>query len=324
MMRMCFPQVQYHIDKSDWYCRLSNDSEIWFGGLDDKERSEKMLGLEFATMFLNECSQISLHARNLAITRLAQQPLQIIDHKTTVPLAPKMYYDENPPPKSHWTYKMFVKKIDPETKRPLNDPDDFAFLLMNPEDNRENLSAKYLETLRNSSARNRSRFYLGEFRDVTDNALFSDDVFEKWRVLDGETPQMVRVVIAVDPSGAGDEDILEHDAIGIVAAGLGIDGNAYILEDNTVRVGPATWGKVATDTYDRRQADMIVGEINYGGAMVKHVIQTARPRTPYQEVRATRGKVVRADPIAALYEQGRVRHVGYFQEIGRASCRERV
>ena len=315
MMRMCFPQVQYHIDKSDWYCRLPNDSEIWFGGLDDKERSEKMLGLEFATMFLNECSQISLHARNLAITRLAQQPLQIIDHKTTVPLAPKMYYDENPPPKSHWTYKMFVKKIDPETKRPLNDPDDFAFLLMNPEDNKENLSAKYLETLRNSSARNRSRFYLGEFRDVTDNALFSDDVFEKWRVLDGKTPQMVRVVIAVDPSGAGDEDILEHDAIGIVAAGLGIDGNAYILEDNTVRVGPATWGKVATDTYDRLQADMVVGEINYGGAMVKHVIQTARRRTPYQEVRATRGKIVRADPIAALYEQGRVRHVGYFQEL---------
>ena len=128
---------------------------------------------------------------------------------------------------------------------------------------------------------------LGKERERKMNFFFFNDTAttEIYTLSLHDALPILRVVIAVDPSGAGDEDILEHDAIGIVAAGLGIDGNAYILEDNTVRVGPATWGKVATDTYDRRQADMIVGEINYGGAMVKHVIQTARPRTPYQEVR---------------------------------------
>jgi phage terminase large subunit-like protein len=87
------------------------------------------------------------------------------------------------------------------------------------------------------------------------------------------------------------------------------------LEDLTVKAGPATWGKVATDAYDRHKADLVVGEINYGGAMVQFTIQTARPRTPYKSVTASRGKAVRAEPIAALYETGKVRHVGYFGEL---------
>jgi predicted phage terminase large subunit-like protein len=119
----------------------------------------------------------------------------------------------------------------------------------------------------------------------------------------------------VDPSGAGDTSNADNDAIGIVVAGLGTDGNAYILEDITVKAGPATWGKVATDAFERHEADAIVGEVNYGGAMVKHVIQTARPRTNFRQVTATRGKVVRAEPISALYEQGKVRHVGYMRDL---------
>ena len=134
-------------------------------------------------------------------------------------------------------------------------------------------------------------------------------------MLDGNTPDLVRIVVAVDPSGSGDIDNADNDAIGICVAGLGTDGNAYLLEDCTVKAGPATWGKVATSAYERHKADVIVGEGNYGGAMVKHVIQTARPRTPYKEVTATRGKVVRAEPISALYENGKVRHVGYFREL---------
>ena len=161
----------------------------------------------------------------------------------------------------------------------------------------------------------KKRFYDGEFADATPNALFRDEDIEKWRVIDGDVPDMVRVVVAVDPSGAGDEDNADNDAIGIIAAGLGTDGNAYVLEDCTVKAGPATWGNVATTAYDRLDADLVVGETNYGGAMVKHVIQTARSRTPFKMVTATRGKAVRAEPVSALYELGKVRHVGEFRQL---------
>ena len=134
-------------------------------------------------------------------------------------------------------------------------------------------------------------------------------------MLDGVLPDFIRIVVAVDPSGAGDTDNADNDAIGIVVAALGTDGIAYLIEDCTVKAGPATWGKVATDAYDRHRADVIVGETNYGGAMVQHTIQVARPRTPYKSVTATRGKVVRAEPLSALYELGKVRHVGYFPEL---------
>ena len=141
-------------------------------------------------------------------------------------------------------------------------------------------------------------------------------MIDKWRHT-GPLPDFVRVVVAVDPSGSGDADNADNDAIGIVVAAVGTDGNAYVLEDCTVKAGPATWGRVAVSAFERYQADVIVGEANYGGAMVEATIQTARDgrRLPYKPVTATRGKVVRAEPISALYEQGKVRHVGDFHEL---------
>ena len=126
---------------------------------------------------------------------------------------------------------------------------------------------------------------------------------------------MQRIVVAVDPSGSGDRDNADNDAIGIVVAGLRIDGNAYVLEDATCKAGPAVWGKIATGAFERHEADIMVGEVNYGGAMVKHVIMTSRPRTAFKMVSATRGKVVRAEPFSALYEQGKIRHVGVYQPL---------
>jgi phage terminase large subunit-like protein len=121
--------------------------------------------------------------------------------------------------------------------------------------------------------------------------------------------------VAVDPSGAGDEDNADNDAIGIMVVGLATDGNAYVLEDCTVKAGPGTWGNVATSAFDRHEANVIVGETNYGGAMVQQTINVARPRTPFKKVTASRGKHVRAEPFSALYEQGKVRHAGDFPEL---------
>lgn len=320
VMQVAFPGVKFNLSKTDWYAEFENGSQIWFGGLDDKERAEKILGMEFVTIYLNEASQIPQASRDMAVTRLAQHVMQEIEGREPVPLKPRMYYDCNPPSKAHWTYKLFVLKQDPDTRQSLSKPDEYAYFRINPQDNAENVSAGYLETLQQLGARLRKRFLDGEFADATPNALFSDESIETWRVMDGRVPDFVRVVVAVDPSGSGDVENADNDAIGIAVAALGTDGNAYLLEDATVKAGPATWGKIAADAYDRHQADCIVGEVNYGGAMVEHTIQTARRdagqrRIPYKSVTATRGKAVRAEPISALYEQGKVRHVGYFRDL---------
>jgi Phage terminase large subunit/Terminase RNaseH-like domain len=315
VMQVAFPGVEFKENKTDFYVEFGNGSQIWFGGLDDKERTEKILGMEFVTIYLNEASQIPWNSRNIAVTRLAQKCIQKIQNRQDAQLKPRMYYDCNPPPKSHWTYKLFHDKQDPETKQPLSDPSDYAWFQINPGSNAENISGDYLKTLESMSARMRKRFLDGEFADATPNQLFTDENIDKWRHYGAELPDMVRVVVGVDPSGAGDIDNADNDAIGIVVGGLGTDGNAYLLEDCTVKAGPATWGKVATSAYERHDADVIVGEVNYGGAMVQQTILAARPRTPYKPVTASRGKVVRAEPFSSLYEQGKVRHVGVFAEL---------
>ena len=315
VMKTCFPGLEHESNKSEAVVTLPNKSTIIFGGLDDKERCEKVLGDEYATLYLNECSQIPYESRNMVLTRLAQRVEQNIPGVPDKLLKTRFYYDMNPPPKSHWTYKLFILRVDPETGITLPDPSNYESFKMNPADNAHNLDADYLNSLQNMSARNRRRFWDGEFADSNPNGLFDINDIDKWRVTHESPPQMVRVVVAVDPSGSGDVDNADNDAIGIVVAGLGVDGNCYVMDDCTVKAGPATWGRIATSAFDRHGADVIVGEINYGGAMVNSVIQASRPRTNFKQVTASRGKSVRAEPFSALYEQGKIRHIGYFREL---------
>jgi len=320
VMSQCFPNVSPAISKSDWYWKGPNKSEIWFAGLDDKQRTEKVLGNEYATLLLNECSQISWPTHEMLMTRLAQRVEQRIQGREPTLLRLRAFYDCNPTSKAHWTYRLFKQKVSPETKEALGNPANYAAFQMNPKDNMENLSPEYLATLAGLSARMRRRFEFGEFAEATPNALFDEADIDKWRVMDGVVPQLVRVVIAVDPSGSGDEDNADNDEIGIAVAGLGIDGVGYVLEDVSVKAGPATWGRVSTDAYDRHKADCVVGEVNFGGDMVRATIQTARPRTPFKKVTASRGKALRAEPFSSLYEQGKVRHVGLFPLLEDELC----
>jgi len=314
MMDLCFPQVTYTLDKSDWFAKLPNGSEIWFGGLDDKERSEKILGNEYATIFLNECSQISYSSYLILITRLAQLCTYKRGNEIRQ-LSLKMLLDENPPLMGHWTHKLFIEHKDPLSRSPLSAPEDYASLLMNPADNAENLPASYLKRLQDLPKRQRDRFWLGKFGDENENALWSDAILDASRVNGDDLPQMSRVVVAVDPSGADDDENKNNDDIGIGVAGLGVDGIAYVLEDLTINAGPATWGKVAASAYNRHAADRIIGEKNYGGAMVEFVVKAADANVCYKGVTATRGKVIRAEPISALHETGKVKLVGRFDEL---------
>jgi PBSX family phage terminase large subunit len=216
VMELCYPDREYKLDKTDWFAQFSNGSQIWFGGLDDKERSEKILGQEHATIFLNECSQIPLSSRNLAVTRLAQQ-CDVVLGEDRKPLRLKMYYDCNPPSNAHWAYKLFVEKKHPETRRELDNSDNYAALMMNPADNVANLPQGYIDELKELPKRLRDRFLSGKWANAAANALWTTEILDRWRVKD-ETPDYQRIVVAVDPSGADDDENINNDEIGICVA----------------------------------------------------------------------------------------------------------
>jgi len=316
VLQLCFPEfppLSTMLNKTDWFLRMPNGSEIWFGGLDDKERTEKILGQEFATIYFNEASQIPYNSMQLALTRLAQK---------TEHLQLKSFTDFNPPSKRHWTYQRFITKRDPFTKMAVAEPHKYGFYLINPADNLVNLAPEYISILEAMGPKERSRFLLGQFADDNDGALWTDELLHQQRVLgqEGSLPDWLRIIIAVDPSGCSGPEDFRSDEIGIMVVALGTDSKAYLLEDLSGRYSPESWGEVVANAFDRHNADRVVGEKNYGGDMVRAIVHAANPDIPYSEVHASRGKVVRAEPISALYEQGKVHHVGYFRELEEQMC----
>ena len=166
-------------------------------------------------------------------------------------------------------------------------------------DNAANLAPSALQALREryeGTRLGRQELY-AEILDDVEGALWTRDLVQVVKTY----PQMQRVVVGVDPSGGGDE-------IGIIAAGKGVDGRFYVLEDATCILSPSGWARRVAETYRKYSADRIVAERNFGGDMVESTIRTADKNLPVRMVTASRGKVVRAEPIAALYEQGKVRH----------------
>lgn len=330
VLKLCFPTLRARFDKTDFHLDLPNGSQIWIGGLDDKERVEKILGAEYVTLYFNESSQIPWGSIETAMSRLAQKcelAPEIAKATGKTHLSLKAYFDCNPPSKLHWSYQLFRAKMKPGTKEPLPQPDDYAEMKINPDDNRDNLPAEYFEVLDSMSAAKRQRFKDGEWASEVNGALWSLEsrTASDGRVMPGldtlrvkEAPDMRRIVVAVDPSGTKGDD--SGDDVGIVVAGLGVDGQAYVIEDATCQMSPEGWGRRAVDMYHRHNADRIVGEKNFGGDMVRFVVSTADKKAAYRDVNATRGKIVRAEPIAALYEQGKVHHVGEFADLEDQMC----
>lgn len=153
-----------------------------------------------------------------------------------------------------------------------------------------------------------------ELIEDNDAGLWRRDWIEKTRRR--TAPDLTRIVVAVDPPAS-----ISGDECGIVAAGLSEDGDAYVLADaSAANLSPAAWAGRVAETYEHWQADGIVAEANQGGEMVKQVLIDALPNAPVKLVHASRGKQVRATPAAALYEQGRVHHVGSFPELEDQMC----
>lgn len=193
-------------------------------------------------------------------------------------------------------------------------------------DNRSNLAESFFRSVvtRYEGTRLGRQELEAEVLEDVPGALWSREMIEGARRArrpdnsPAPLPDLTRVVVAVDPSGTGgDED--KGDFIGIVVAGRDrgrdLAGRGYVLADRTLKAGPDKWAREAVKAYHEFQADCIVAEKNFGGAMVEHTIRTVDPRVPVKLVSASRGKAVRAEPVAALYEQSRVVHAEQFAEL---------
>lgn len=187
-------------------------------------------------------------------------------------------------------------------------------------DNAANLAPSFIEQITKKYAGTRlGRQELNaEVLDDAPGALWTRAVLDATRKRPDELPDMARVVVAIDPSGTDGND--EGDEVGIAVAGRGIDGRGYVLADYTCKLSPEGWARRSLDAYYRHEADRIVAERNFGGAMVAAVIKAADGKVSYKEVTASRGKVVRAEPISALWEQGRMSMVGSLAEMEDEMC----
>ena len=308
VMRICFPTLPVTYNQVDCTVTFHNGSSIVVGGLDDKERTEKILGLEFSTIYLNEASQIPFSSYQIAQTRLAQKS----------ELRNKIYVDCNPPVKSHWIYKYFIKNIDPVSSLPHDRPEQFANMRLNPDGNRCNLAEDYIEgTLGGLSERERRRYRDGEFLDDNPYALFKHEAIDAGRILSTRGMRFNRVVVGVDPAVTSSDTA---DYTGIVVVASSDNGHYYVLADYSCIASPLVWAGEVVKAYHTHQADRIIGEVNNGGDLIETTIRTVDPAVSYRKVTATRGKVIRAEPIAALYEQGKVHHVGALQDLEDQMC----
>jgi phage terminase large subunit-like protein len=156
----------------------------------------------------------------------------------------------------------------------------------------------------------------GELIEDDPDALFRRELIELSRV--AQVPDLARIVVAVDPPASHSR---KSNACGIVCVGLGQDGRAYVLDDHSIRgARPAAWAQRVVALYHARKSDRVVAEVNQGGAMVEQVLREVDPHLAFRAVHASRGKQARAEPVAALYEQGRVHHVGTFPELEDEMC----
>lgn len=182
----------------------------------------------------------------------------------------------------------------------------------NTYENSDNLSPKFLEYLKNKYEGTRlgRQELAAELLEDTVGALWRRSEIEEARVR--EAPEMLRIVVAIDPAVSNTEG---SDETGIIAAGKGVDGRFYVLADASGKYSPEGWANEAVALYHRFKADRIIGEVNNGGDMIENILRNTDRNVSYKAVRASRGKVTRAEPIAALYEQKKVSHVGCFPTL---------
>lgn len=273
--------------------RLSNGSRIYGYSAD---RPDRLRGANLSGAWIDELATMP-HADDLMGEAL-MPALRIGEH-------PRVFITTTPRP---------VKVIKDLVAR-----DDGSVVVVRGStwDNAKNLSKTALDSLRaryEGTRMGRQELEAEILEDVA-GALWSRDLLEQTRV--DAAPHLVRIVVGVDPAVTSGE---KSDYTGIVVAGKSADGDLYILEDLSLKASPHACMRRAVDAYRRWQADRIVGEVNNGGDYLESLLRTVDPNVAYKTVRATRGKTVRAEPVASLWEQGRGHLVGVLPELEDQMC----
>src|ERR1700751_4438079 len=182
-------------------------------------------------------------------------------------------------------------------------------------DNRANLAPAFMaQIIKKYEGTRLGRQELNaEILDDVPGALWSRGLIEESRwPAHKNVPDLVRIVVAIDPAASSGEDA---DETGIIVAGKDADGHGYVLADQSRRYAPTEWARAVIGLYRRYKADRIVAEVNNGGDMVEATVRMVDANVSYAKVHASRGKAMRAEPVAALYEQHRAHHVGAFPTL---------
>lgn len=329
-------QPGFEISQSTMTVTLPNGSKIFFDGLDEN-RMTKVLGDEFNTILINECNEDGLgYAQVSTLLSRLRALTKTVDGKV---LTNKMFFDCNPRFYGDWEYKAFIQKINPLDGDALHNADQWVAFKMEAEANKDNLHEDYIDSLKAGSAASRRRYVEGEWSDENTNALFTEAMFVKRRIPKPDevvTPEQTldllseqhdvhlnRVTIAVDPATKGDT---KNDLHGITVQGVsgyGKDAEAYVLADYSCNGSPLHVCDILNKAYKEWGASRVILEDNAGGRWLESTILQHSPHLPLKFVNAntkTGNKSSRAEPVAAQYEQGRVRHVGTHKALEAQMC----
>jgi phage terminase large subunit-like protein len=269
---------------------FANGAEALFRSAEDPER---LRGPNAAWAWIDEGALCHPDTWTVTIGRLRQHGLAGSAWVTTTPKAQNVGGSGQ-----NWTRRVFVTEATHETALYRGATAENPFL-----------PAEYVASLRSQYTARLARQELeAEWLTDTPGALWTLAMLDDRR----PAPDLARVVVAIDPAVTSSE---ESDETGILVAGLGVDQRGYVLADRSCRLSPDGWARRALHAYDEFNGDLVVAEVNNGGDMVESTVRTVRRTIPYKAIHASRGKQVRAQPVAALYEQGRVSHTAVFPEL---------
>ncbi|WP_448538538.1 phage terminase large subunit [Sphingobium yanoikuyae] len=345
----CFSGLksQCEIRLSDMTVHFPNGSEIMFGGL-DSDRLDTVLGLEYNTVWINECNddEIDYETVSQLMSRLAMLTYTS-DGKQ---LTNKMFFDCNPKYFSDWEYKAFKLHINPSDGDALEESEEWVSCKLNTTANLDNLAPDYMKRLTKGSKASRQRFMIGEWCDENSDALFTDTMFVETRIPlapDIEEPEAIkdylagfandkienirldRITIAVDPAKSNDT---KSDLHGItIQAGAtvfnlkeGVDEyHAFVLADHSMKASPNAVCELIRDEFKAWGAQRIVIESNAAGSWLESTMRSVWSAAPLKFIAATSqtgGKNDRAEPVAAQYERGAVHHVGTLRPLEEQMC----
>jgi phage terminase large subunit-like protein len=297
-----------HIGRPIW--QPTNNTMTWENGAKAEffsaEDPERLRGPQFFSAWCDE----------LAAWRNVQDVWDMLQFTLRLGRNPRILVTTTPKP---------IKLVRRIVDLGKEDPERYIVTTGTSYDNKDNIDLEALSSYEGTRL-GRQELY-AEILEGAAGALWSMELLDKAQVQQEEVPlldedkgfktdnlNLQRIVVAIDPAITSNE---ESDMTGIVVAGIDVNGVGYVLEDATGNYKPAEWAQKAIDLFYEYKADRIVAERNQGGDMVKHTLQTEDSSVPLRLVHASRGKYARAEPVSALYEQGRVKHLPNLDDLER-------